>query len=65
MQAVCAVVHGQLIFLAVQSKLAVFNAIGYTTDHGVEVCFLGAPLVQGIETKHYIGFHALVVRYNQ
>ena len=50
-QAVRAVVDGQLVGLAVEGELAVFDAVGYASADGVEIGLFGSPLLRCAEAK--------------
>ena len=51
MQAVRAVVDGQLVGLAVEGELAVLDAVGYAATDGVKIGLLGSPLLRCAEAK--------------
>ena len=50
-QTVRAVVDGQLVGLAVEGELAVFDAVGYTSADGVKIGLFGSPLLRCAEAK--------------
>ena len=64
-QTVRAVVDGELVCLAVEGELAVFDAVGYASADGVEIGLFGSPLLRRAEAKDDILDFPFAVGYQQ
>ena len=64
-QTVGAVVNGQLVLLAVQRELAVFDAVCHTSADGIEIRLLGPPFLRCAEAKDDILDFPFAVGYQQ
>ena len=61
-EAVSAVIDGQLILHSVKGETTVLDAVRAPTDDGIEVCLLRLPLLYSLEAEDDIGDVPILIR---